>query len=77
MLNSSSFDHREIDLALALLERRRQSFGSGMVAIDCGANIGVHTIEWARLMYGWGEVISFEAQEKIYYAFGVICNLIH
>lgn len=68
LLNSSSFDHNEVDFALALLDRRRQSFGSGVVAIDCGANIGVHTIEWARLMYGWGEVISFEAQEKIYYA---------
>ncbi len=39
-----------------------------MVALDCGANIGVHTIEWANLMTGWGEVIAFEAQEKIFYA---------
>ena len=68
LLNNSSFDQEEVDLALALLEKRRINFGNGVVAIDCGANIGVHTIEWARFMYGWGEVVSFEAQEKIFYA---------
>ena len=68
LLNTSSFDQKEIDLALALISKRRINFGDGVVAIDCGANVGVHTIEWARLMFGWGEVISFEAQEKIYYA---------
>jgi FkbM family methyltransferase len=68
LLNTSSFDQQEIDFALALIDRRRLNFGPGVIAVDCGANIGVHTIEWARLMYGWGEVISFEAQEKIYYA---------
>ncbi|MGO8754108.1 MAG: FkbM family methyltransferase [Gallionellaceae bacterium] len=68
LLTTSSFDQKEIDLALALLDKRRVNFGNGVIAIDCGANIGVHTIEWARLMYQWGEVISFEAQEKIYYA---------
>ena len=39
-----------------------------MIAIDCGANIGVHTIEWASAMTGWGSVIAIEAQERIYYA---------
>ena len=68
LLNTSSFDQQEVDFALGLLDRRRKYFGDGVVAIDCGANVGVHTVEWARLMFGWGEVISFEAQEKIYYA---------
>lgn len=68
LLNSSAYDTEEINLANQLLESRRQNFGDGVVAIDCGANIGVHTIEWAKLMYGWGQVISFEAQERIYYA---------
>jgi FkbM family methyltransferase len=35
---------------------------------DCGANIGVHTVEWAKHMSGWGEVIAFEPQEPLYYA---------
>lgn len=68
ILNTSSFDAREIDLAVNLLNSRRKNFGDGVVAIDCGANVGVHTIEWAQAMHGWGEVIAFEAQERIFYA---------
>jgi FkbM family methyltransferase len=68
ILKTGSHDHQEVDFILTLLERRRKNFGDGVVALDCGANIGVHTIEWARAMHGWGEVIAFEAQEKIFYA---------
>jgi FkbM family methyltransferase len=68
ILNSSAFDPDEINFALALLNCRRQYFGEGVVAIDGGANIGAHTIEWARHLYGWGEVIGFEAQEVVFYA---------
>jgi FkbM family methyltransferase len=68
ILNTGSHDHQEVDFILALLARRRKHFGAGVVALDCGANIGVHTIEWARAMYGWGEVLAFEAQEKVFYA---------
>ena len=68
LLNTSAFDPQEIDDAVQLLITRKKNFGDGVVAIDCGANIGIHTVEWARAMYGWGEVIAFEAQEPIYYA---------
>ncbi|MBN3816124.1 FkbM family methyltransferase [Paraburkholderia sp. Se-20369] len=68
ILAQSSFDADEVAFLLALLDRRRQYFGDGVLAIDGGANIGVHTIEWARHMYGWGRVLSFEAQEVVYYA---------
>jgi FkbM family methyltransferase len=68
LLNTSSYDAREIDLMLKLLDLRRQHYGDGAVAIDCGANIGVHTVEWAKHMTGWGTVFAFEAQERIYYA---------
>lgn len=68
LLNSSSFDQIEVDTALQLLGTRYQNFGKGVVAIDCGANIGVHTIEWAKYMHDWGNVIAFEPQERIYYA---------
>ena len=64
----SSCGQEEIDSALQLLDSRRKNFGDGVVAIDCGANIGVHTVEWARHTYGWGETFAFEAQERIYYA---------
>jgi FkbM family methyltransferase len=68
VLEHSGCEQEEVDLALGLLMCRRALFGDGVFAIDGGANIGTHTIEWARLMYGWGSTLSFEAQETIYYA---------
>jgi FkbM family methyltransferase len=68
ILEASSFDAGEVDTALSLLELRRKYFGDGVVGLDCGANIGVHTIEWARRMSGWGQVIAIEAQERVFYA---------
>lgn len=68
ILRNSSCTQDEVDLALHLLTLRRRHFGDGVFAIDCGANIGTHTVEWARLMHGWGQVLAFEAQERIYYA---------
>ncbi len=68
LLNTSSFDQNEVDVVLHLLYARREVHGDGVVAIDCGANIGVHTVEWAKFMYGWGSVIAVEAQERIFYA---------
>jgi len=68
IMRTSFFDPEEVNDALTLLNFRRQFFGDGVVAFDCGANIGVHTIEWARFMHGWGSVVAIEAQERIYYA---------
>jgi len=68
LLNTSSFDQEEVNFVKQLLLLRRQYFGDGVVSIDCGANIGVHTIEWAKLMTGWGTVLAIEAQERIFYA---------
>lgn len=58
----------EVNCILDLLEMRRKHYGNGVFAIDCGANIGVHTIEWSKLMTDWGWVLAIEAQERIYYA---------
>lgn len=68
LLNTSYFDPEEVNLVMNFLQMRKEFFGHGVIAIDCGANIGVHTVEWGKLMYGWGNVIAFEAQERIYYA---------
>lgn len=68
ILNAAAFDPGEVKIALELLALRRKHHGDGVIAIDCGANIGVHTIEWASAMTGWGSVIAVEAQERIYYA---------
>lgn len=68
ILTSSSFDPQEINFGTRLLDLKRNYSGDGLVVLDCGANIGTHSIEWGRHMYGWGRVISFEAQEVVYYA---------
>ena len=68
LLNTSTFDAEEISLALQLLETRKTNYGPGVVALDCRANIGVHTVQWAKLMHHWGSVVAFEAQERIFYA---------
>ena len=68
LLDTAAYDAPEVDLLLKLLDLRRHHYGDGAVAVDCGANIGVHTIEWAKHMTGWGAVLAFEAQERVYYA---------
>jgi FkbM family methyltransferase len=68
LLEAAAFDPVEVELALQLIEARKRIHGDGVVAIDGGANIGVHAIEWATAMTGWGSVIAVEAQERIYYA---------
>ena len=68
LFDTSLFDPEEVDQVLQLLELRRTHHGDGVVTLDCGANVGVHTIEWARLMTDWGSVVAFEPQQRIYYA---------
>ena len=68
LLENASYDPSEVNLMLEVLKLRRKCYGDGVVAVDCGANIGVHTIEWAKRMTGWGEVLAIEAQERVYYA---------
>lgn len=68
LFNHSQFEMEEIAFMKRLLDARRQFHGDGVVALDVGANIGVHTVELARHMHGWGNVVSIEAQERVFYA---------
>lgn len=68
IMENNCYDPRDVGALKDLLLCRRNHFGDGVVALDGGANIGVHTLEWARLMRGWGSVIAVEAQERIFYA---------
>lgn len=68
LMEHSSWCRDECLSILALLDMRRASRGDGLVAIDCGANIGIMSIEMAKHMTGWGSVISFEPQQWVYYA---------
>src|SRR3954468_8440718 len=68
ILETGCYDPQEVAELIALLLSRRDSHGDGVVALDGGANIGVHALEWANLMRGWGSVIAVEAQERVFYA---------
>lgn len=68
LLARASYEPKEVALMLHLLELRRKYHGDGILAVDCGANLGMHTVEWAKYMTDWGVVVAFEAQERIYYA---------
>jgi FkbM family methyltransferase len=68
LLERTAYEPGEVNLLLTLLDLRRKHYGDGVIAVDCGANIGVHTVEWAKHMTGWGVVLAIEAQERIYYA---------
>lgn len=68
LLETSACEPAEVRVGTGLLTLARQFRGDGVVAVDCGANLGVMTVEWARAMTGWGRVIAFEAQERIFYA---------
>jgi FkbM family methyltransferase len=68
LLENAHYEPVEVHLLLRVLGLRRQCYGDGVVAVDCGANVGVHSIEWAKHMTGWGTVLAIEAQERIYYA---------
>lgn len=68
LFNTSSFSMDEVKMVKNLLYNRKLMKGSGVVALDIGANIGTHTIEWAKYMSDWGSVVAFEAQERVFYA---------
>ena len=66
LLNNSNDDYSEVEFTKMLLNYKRKYNEDGVIAIDCGAPIGVHTIQWGKLMHDWGMAYSFEAQEKIF-----------
>jgi len=68
LLEPSSFDPPELNLIMQVLVLLKQLRGDGVIMIDGGANIGVHSLTAGRLMQGWGSVLSFEAQERVFYA---------
>lgn len=68
LLENGQFEEDDIKLFNNILSIQRKIKGDGVVAFDAGANIGVYTIEWSKHMRGWGEVISIEAQERVFYA---------
>lgn len=67
LFNTGEYDAQEISLAKYILHRRLRDYPGNVVAVDGGANIGVHTIEWAKMLGQSGQVLAIEAQESIFY----------
>lgn len=68
LLAAGDYERGEINNGGNLLRALKATRGEGVVAIDGGANIGTHTVDWANGMRGWGEVLAFEPQRAVYYA---------
>ncbi|WP_035446910.1 FkbM family methyltransferase [Asaia prunellae] len=68
LLEDGHFEPGDVLCLKDILSVQRRLRGQGVVALDIGANLGVHTIEWAKHMSGWGNVLAIEAQERIFYA---------
>jgi hypothetical protein len=48
-----------------IFNKMRQLLKPGMVVVDAGANIGLHTVVGAHLVGGRGKVISIEPQSDV------------
>lgn len=70
LLEQGEYNPTETLRSLQALEKHRQYYGDGVVAMDVGANIGAYTLSWGQFMRGWGSVIAIDAQEMIFYALG-------
>ena len=68
LLNYGSYDPNEINAICKVLSLLHHARGHKLTVIDGGANIGVHTIEMAKHMTGWGKIIAIEPQRYLYYA---------
>jgi FkbM family methyltransferase len=68
MLETGSHAQPEVDNLLKLSSARRARHPGPFLVLDIGANIGSHTVPWAKFMWGWGSSLSFEAQERLFYA---------
>jgi FkbM family methyltransferase len=66
LLTKGEFETIEVSGLKGLIDQQHSKNGDGVVVLDCGANLGVHSIDWATHMSGWGEVISVEAQKMIF-----------
>lgn len=68
VLDTGAFEQDEANFYLTMVDLHRHYFGTGVIALDCGANFGLHTVQLARHMLDWGSVIAIEPQERIFYA---------
>jgi FkbM family methyltransferase len=68
LLETGAFATGETLVLKQLLGERRKYRGDGVVVLDCGANIGIFSVEIAKYIAGWGQLLALEPQERLFYA---------
>lgn len=70
ILDTGVYEPHISQAGLRMLELRRDDADrkGPVTAVDIGANVGFHTLTWARAMTSWGMVLAIEPQERLYYA---------
>jgi len=80
LLHHGDYEGAEAQALFNVMQLKRRLNGDGVTVLDIGANIGAHTVNWAKAMSsegfsksddgseGWGSVIAVEPQERVFYA---------
>lgn len=68
LLNNGAYDLADVNFIKRILVKIHAEKGPGLLTLDCGANIGVHSLEMGRCLGSQGQVLAFEAQERLFYA---------
>ena len=68
LMENRCYQPATLALIKQLLAEKRKYVPKPVNVIDCGANIGVVTLELANFMHDWGQILAIEPQERLYYA---------
>lgn len=68
LLETCNYEHAEVDLIIACLEKRTARLSRPVTFLDCGANIGAISIPVSKAISDFGNVLSFECQDWLFYA---------
>jgi|SRR5579885_355054 FkbM family methyltransferase len=68
LLSKGHYDAEEVKEIRSLVDDLHQQRKRDIIALDCGANIGVMTIELGKHLSSRGKVFAFEPQERLFYA---------
>src|SRR5258708_2330165 len=67
IIDQGAYDPSEILLIRSIIDSLKADRGNRLVLLDCGANIGVMTLEMAAHAPE-SQIMAFEAQERLFYA---------
>ena len=66
IIEKGYWELEEINYLKSVILKSKKHYGDGVVVLDCGSNLGMHSLEFSKLMKNWGTVYSFEPQKPIF-----------